>query len=43
MLGLAGLIAWIEKHWAISDMYVGLSTILLLLSIYPGVLLARNP
>ena len=42
MFGLAKLIGWADKHFLISDAYIGLSTILMLLSVYPGVLLAKK-
>lgn len=42
MLGLVKLIVWIDKHWLISQAYIGISTILMLLSVYPSVLLAKK-
>jgi uncharacterized membrane protein len=33
MLGLVKLIVWIDKHWLISQAYIGFSTILMILSV----------
>jgi hypothetical protein len=42
MLGLAGFIGWIDRNWVIPDSYIGLFTVLMLLSVYPGVLFAKK-
>jgi hypothetical protein len=42
MIGLASLIAWIDKHYLISQVYNMASTILMLLSVYPSFLLAKK-
>jgi hypothetical protein len=42
ILGLARFIGWVDKHILISQAYIGLSTILMLLSVYPGILFAKK-
>ena len=42
ILGLAQTIWWITQNAFIPDAYKGVSTILLLLFVYPGVLLAKK-